>query len=116
MTSLVFCCLGIRLVLFHVTFLHLTYNLKVFAAGLMWNLCSCNTQQEPNTTILTHIKFLLRSMQKVSKAAGFDYGFAVQGVLQSLVLFNSTLFVLRDSLHTDVLWDKVTIDSVTGTR
>ena len=55
-------------------------------------------------------------MQKVSKAAGFDYGFAVQGVLQSLVLFNSTLFVLRDSLHTDVLWDKVTIDSVTGTR
>lgn len=34
--------------------------------------------------------------------------FGVEGVLQRLVLFNSTMFVFSHSLHKDVLWDKVT--------
>lgn len=101
------------MVLVHDIFLQLIYNWKAFAAChegicMMKNLHSCSTQKEVSITTLIHIKFLLKFMEVLFKAAGLDHVFAVQCVLQCLVLFNSTVFVFSDSLHKDVLWDKVT--------
>lgn len=53
----------------------------------LWN----TTQREPNTTLLTRIKFLLMSMEVLlSEVASFDRGFAAQHKPQSLRMLNAT--------------------------
>lgn len=55
-------------------------------------------------------------MEVLPKAAGLDHVFALQCVLQCLVLFNAIVLAFSDSLQKDDLWDKVSIGCVMGTR